>query len=159
MPAFDAGSVVDPLDWNFTGKRPDGTPTPNWPKALASARGTIIEPSDKQIAQFLEGLKSVYKDAQQASIQAAGVDSGDPAAVLEALDSLGSEEVLRITSQLSQLYADLCSGEPSVEQLNMLPLRVRVHFFAWLRDEVVYPEAGPAAGIAQVRTLQRAAGG
>lgn len=144
MPAFDAGTVVEALDFTFE-------------PFVKGCRGTIREPSDKQIAEFLQGIKDVVK-AIEKDIPG-GVAGDDPQALLQAADNLDPEVVVSLMARMAEKYAELCGGFPSAEQILGLPMRRRQGFFMWLQTEVMSPEAGPGAGIAQVRELPRAAAG
>ncbi len=149
MPKFDAGAVVEPLDYDFTTVRG---------YSRKSAKGTITEPSDEKIAAFLTSLRDTMKEA--GTIVGNGVgDVTDPTAFFGQLDSYDPEKLLGVFRGLATAYAALCSGHPSAEEIMDLPLRVRVKFFAWLQEEVVSPEAGPGAGIAAVIPLRSAAAG
>lgn len=130
MPAFDAGSVVEALDWNFA--------------PYTDAKGTIKEPSDKQIAQFLQGIKTMIKDAEGTLPKDVAAD--DPAALLAALDDLDPEIVVSMMGKMAGVYSELCSRSPTRAQILALPMRVRSVFFAWLQSEVMNPEAAPGAG-------------
>jgi|SRR5215469_2963438 len=145
MPAFDAGTVVEALDWDFT-------------KAGVKAKGTVPEPSDKKIGQFLDGLKKLYEDAQKSGLAVEG-DDLSPSQMVEALNSLTGEAFEKFMADTAALFAQLCSDRPSTEQLLGLPLRVRAHFYAWLQTEVINPEAGTGGGQAVVRSLPSAAAG
>ncbi len=142
MPAFSAESVVEALDYSFL--------------PYTDAKGTIREPTDKQIASFLSGVKKVVT---QSELTLPNVDPDNPASVIEALDDLDPEDVVSLMGKMAGLYADLCSGDPSKAQILALPMRVRQQFFTWLQTEVMSPEAGPGAGITQVRPALRAAAG
>ena len=142
MPAFSAESVVEALDYSFL--------------PYTDAKGTIREPTDKQIASFLTGVKKVVKESED---KLPDVDPADPASVMDALDDLDPEDVVSLMGKMAGLYADLCSGDPSKAQILALPMRVRQQFFAWLQTEVMSPEAGPGAGRAQVRPQMRAVAG
>ena len=50
MPAFSAERVVEALDYSFL--------------PYTDAKGTIREPTDKQIASFLTGVKNVVKESE-----------------------------------------------------------------------------------------------
>lgn len=135
MPAFRAEGVVEALDWDFA--------------PYVNARGTIPEPTDRQIAEFLTGVKKVVKDAE-ADVPA---DVTDPAAVLSALDELDPDKTIEAAGKMCAVYSGLCSGTPTAEQIQALPMRVRTIFFTWLQDEVMNPEAAGPGGNGQVRTL------
>jgi hypothetical protein len=146
VPGFVAKGVVEPLDYDFA--------------PYSSASGTIKEPSDEQIGQFLEDMKKFYGSlaSEQASFDdlARGDDGGrpDPARILEALNDLDLGGMIGKIGEMASAYSKLCSGRPTAAQIQSLPLRVRAHFFAWLQGEVVNPEAAPGAGKAQVVTLR-----
>ena len=143
MPAFDAGTVVEGLDFTFK-------------PFVRGCSGTIKEPTDQQIAAFLRGVKDVTKQVQK---EIPDVPEGDAAALLDAMDELDPELVVSLMAQMAQVYADLCSDYPGKDQILGLPMRHRQLFFTWLQTEVMSPEAGPGAGRAQVTQLPRAAAG
>lgn len=149
MPKFDAGAVVDPLDYDFTTVK--GYPH-------RKARGIIPEPTDEQIATFLGRQREVMNQAK-AMAEGVDVDPNDPMAFLKQLDSFDPSKFLDMFHAMSDAYAELCSGQPSSEEISALPMRVRVHFFAWVQTEVVSPEAGTGAGTAAVIPLRSQAAG
>jgi hypothetical protein len=151
MPKFDAGAVVEPLDYDFTTVR--GYPH-------RKARGTIAEPNDEKIAAFIASLRDMMQAAGSIVGDGGSADIAiDPTAFLGQLDSYDPEKLLGVFRGLATTYADLCSGQPSAEEIMDLPLRVRVRFFAWLQQEVVSPEAGTGAGMAVVTQLRPAVAG
>jgi hypothetical protein len=146
MPTFDAGDVVESLDWDFR-------------KAGVKAHGTIPEPTDAAIGRFLDGLKKLYIEAQK-SVPADGLpEDATPDQMLDALAQLTGDVFVKFMADTAGLFAELCSNKPSKEQLLELPLRVRVKFFAWVQMEVVNPEAGTGGGTAAVVRLPSAAAG
>jgi hypothetical protein len=146
MAGFDAGKAVSPLDYTL--------------KPYIDVAGRLKEPSDRQIADFMDGIKSLFKQAQAAGLEGLeDTDSTDPNTLIDALDQLSGDAVVEMFGTMAEMYAALCSGVPSKEQLLQLPLRVRGAFYAWVQDEVINPEAAPAAGMRPVTTLPRAAGG
>jgi len=144
MPMFDAGSVVESLEWDFT-------------RAGVKAKGITPEPTDATIGRFLDGLKTLYEDAQK--LGATGEEADSPEQMLEALSALTGEAFVEFMAKTAELFAGLCSDKPTKEQLLALPLRVRAHFYAWIQSEVVNPEVGPGGGTAVVRSLPTAAAG
>ena len=142
--AFDAGTVVEPLDFTL--------------KPFVDCTGRVPEPTDKLIADFLKGLQGMAKEFQGK----AGFDLDETASPAELMDKLNELEISSITdllAGLTKLVAALCGGKPTEAELLDLPPRHRMKFFEWIQGEVISPEAGPAAGIAQVVNLPRAAGG
>jgi hypothetical protein len=79
--------------------------------------------------------------------------------MLEAMSMVTGDSYVKMMADTAGLFAQLCSGSPSQEQMLALPLRVRVHFYGYVQREVVNPEAGPGGGIAQVTNLRSAAAG
>lgn len=149
MPAFDAGSTVEELDWDFTTLNgyPDGT-----------AKGTIKEPSDKMIGRFLDGLRNLMLGSDLGAAAKIGEDA-NAEEILSALNDLTGDALVEVMDKSAGLYAALCSGHPTKKQLTDLPLRVRVIFYEWLMSEVVRPEARTPAGNGQVVRLPTAARG
>jgi hypothetical protein len=130
MPKFEAAGVVEALDFDL--------------RPYVDAHGTIPEPSDRQVAEFMNGMKKVVKE-QQDHIPA-GVDPNDPAQLLQALNDLDPETVIKLMAEMSGVYAKVCSGTPTKTQIQGLPIRVRQIFFGWLQSELLNPEAAPGAG-------------
>jgi hypothetical protein len=149
LPAFDAGSVVEPLDYKFEAFVP-------------GCNGRITEPADDQIVKFLTDVKALvtrlHEKAEKAE-EEASVDGRDPAGLVDAIEELDPSVVGEFHQELAGIFAALCSGTPSREAILGLPMRIRVMFYGWLRQEVMNPEAAPGAGNAQVTTLRSAAAG
>ena len=142
MPKFDAGAVIERLDYTFEPFHPD--------------HGTVPEPNDVQVGDFLEGLKELL--TKYGSL-AGEVDTSDPAAMLDALGQLAGGAYVDAMHKVCDLFGGLCSGKPSSQTLQEVPLRPRQLFMQWLQGEVMAPEAVTAGGNAQVTTLRTAAGG
>lgn len=146
MPAFDAGDVLESLDWDFT-------------KAGVKASGVVPEPSDHQIGQFLDGLKNLYTDAKSSGLDLGLPDEATADQMMDALANVTGDKFEQFMAATAGLFAELCSGKPSKEQLLALPLRVRVHFYNWIQAEVVRPEAGTGAGNVVALSPRSAAAG
>ena len=142
MPGFVADGVVEALDYDFNPYVP--------------ASGTIPEPTDKQVAGFLSGIKAIVS-AMESEVPS-DIDPADTAAVLAAIDDLDPEKTIEQMSKMCKVYSDLCSGTPTEQQIADLPMRVRSIFFVWLQTEVMSPEAATPVGNGQVRKLPTARG-
>lgn len=153
MPAFDAGSVVEPLTWNFASlKDPGGKP-------YVDKSGVVREPTDRQLADYLAGIKKLLKDFRGKLPDDLMSGTASPAELTSAVDDLDPETVTEFHAALAGVVAELCSGSPSTEDLLKLPIRIRSVFYTWLQQEVMAPEAAPGGGKAQVTRLpSRAAG-
>jgi hypothetical protein len=147
LPKFNAATVVEALEWTF--------------EPLIQAKGVIQEPTDDQIVKFLTDVKDLvtrlHEKAESATTDVAV--PGDPAGIVEAIEDLDPSVVGEFHQELATVFAELCSGDPSRELLLHLPMRIRVVFYGWLREQVMNPEAAPGAGNAQVTTLRSAAAG
>jgi hypothetical protein len=149
LPAFSAESVVEALDFTFAYKIGK--------KKVPGPEGTIEEPSDKQIAAFLNGIKRITREAQAKLPDDAPAST--PAELIDAADNLDPEVLVSLMRDMAETYSALCSGFPSTEDIIALPMRRRQGFYVWLQQEVMSPEAAPGAGITQVTHLPRAAAG
>lgn len=144
MPSFNAGSLVEALDYSFQPFHQDS--------------GTVPEPSDKQIGAFLSGLKTLFSEASSLAALAE-LDQNDPAAMLDALNSLDGDDFVNLMASMCEVFGALCSGKPSAATLKKVPVRPRRLFFEWIQQEVLSPEAAPAAGMQPVPIRPQAVGG
>lgn len=146
MPMFDAGDVVESLDWDFH-------------KAKVKAKGTIPEPTDVMIGDFLDGLKKLYEDTRAMVEAGEAAADATPGEMMEALNQVTGSMFVDQMASIAGLYAELCSSQPGKETLLALPLRVRAKFYGWVMSEVVNPEAETGAGTAVVKPLRPAVAG
>lgn len=156
MPQFDALGVVEGLECKL--------------KPYADFEDVIPEPSDRQIGEFLKGLKELMSGALKTMGLEGDIDITDPAQSLKALDDLEPDKFVEVQDTMAGLHAGLCGeetdtegnvttpGRPSKAQILQVPMRRRNLFYQWLQGEVMSPEAATPAGNAQVRILPRAAG-
>jgi hypothetical protein len=144
MPQFDASGVVEGLECRL--------------KPYADFDDVIPEPSDRQIGEFIKGLKTLMSSALKTMGIEDGLDLTDPGQMMKALDELEPDKFVEVQGGMAQLHSDLCSGRPSKEQILQVPMRRRNLFYQWLQQEVMSPEAATPAGNGQVRILPRAAG-
>jgi hypothetical protein len=145
MPTFNAGTIAESLEWDFS-------------EAGVKEKGTVPEPSDRMIGDFLDGLKVLYEKARADGMAMDG-SAENPGDMLTALTSVTGEKFVMFMADIAGLFGALCSNKPSQEVLLKLPLRVRVAFYGWMQAEVISPEAGPGAGIAAARALPSPAAG
>lgn len=143
MAGFVAEGVVEPLDYDFN--------------PYLSLKGTIPEPTDKQIETFLLSMKELYVKAQKDAPDLGELESKED--ILAAIDKVDPTTQIKLMGDMAVIYAELCSGTPTAAQISKLPVRVRTVFFAWLQDQVMSPEAGNGAGPAQVTPLRSARAG
>jgi hypothetical protein len=144
MPQFDASGVVEGLECRL--------------KPYADFDGLIPEPTDKQIGEFLAGMKRIMKEARDKLGLAEEIDVTDPDAMAKALDDLDPDEFVRVADEMAGIHAALCNDTPSKAQILAVPLRRRMLFFNWLQSEVMSPEAATPVGNGQVASLAQRRG-
>lgn len=137
MPGFDAGTVVEPLDWDFT--------------AFKAGKGTVPEPSDTQLGKFIRDVMRA-QTSETTALAPIAEAGDDPEKMLAAIAALPEDVLPGATKAMIKPYADLCAGHPSEEQLTKLPPRVRVAFFTWLAGEL-RPEASSAGSPPALRSV------
>ncbi len=125
MSKFDAGSAVEPMEYDFSHY---GGPT-----------GVTPEPSDlafqkfsaKQAKLMVEASK-IEKDMTEAD-KANKLDSD----ALEGFQKRSTE----LSDKMSKIIAELCQDKPSKEDVDVLPYRVKMAYTAHLMGQFS-PEAG-----------------
>jgi hypothetical protein len=137
MPGFDAGTVVEPLDWDFT--------------AFKAGKGTVPEPSDERLGKFLRDVMAA-QSSESASLAPLTEAGDDTEKLLAAIAALPEDALPGATKAMIKPYADLCDGSPTEDQLTKLPPRVRVAFFSWLAGEL-RPEASSAGSKPALRSV------
>lgn len=151
MPQFDASGIVEGLECRL--------------KPYADFDDVIPEPSDRQIAAFLKGLKDLMSGALATMGIGDGTDVTDPDQMMKALDDLEPDKFVEVQDGMAALHAALCGevtdgdgnvttpGRPSKEQILAVPMRRRMLFYQWLQTEVMSPEAAAPAGGGQANHL------
>lgn len=137
MAGFDAATVVEELTWDFS--------------KFGAGKGVVPEPTDKAIEQLFKDVAAAYK---KATSKVAGLDPGKVSetelmAALVTLPDDADVGVAELMDDLARAYAKVCTNSPNMTQLKKLPMRVRVHFFAWLGNEL-RPEVSSAGTISPV---------
>lgn len=130
MAGFDASTAVDELTYDFT-------------KFVEGAKGRIEEPSDNQITSYRKTLAELIKETsvdEQGKVVGDVDDGASSLDQVNALCSMMGRDQSAEMDKLTQAVSDLCSGNPSYEQLKQLPHRVRQAFFGWVTGEMVRPE-------------------
>lgn len=119
MPAFDAGDVVERLDWSF--------------KPHVDAEGTVPEPSTEKVGAFFDQLRIILDrpvdETEDKTVQS----------VVAYLTEMSANEMLAADEKLIAAYADLCGDSPNADQIRALPHRQRQAFFGWITGQVVNP--------------------
>lgn len=128
MAKFKASDALEPFEWDF---RPH-----------TDATGTIPEPTDDQVAEFYSALNHQFKLAFSEE-RLEGIDTQDPYDVAKLLMSLDADENRTLYDAMLDVHAAVCSDQPSREQIEALPFRLRRAFYGavqgWLRPEASAP--------------------
>lgn len=121
MAKFDVGVEVDELSYDFE-------------KFVPGAKGIIPEPSTDQLTNFRRTiLESI--PVTEGSDGKVGIDFD---ALKERVKDDGGEA---LEASLFQAIADLCSEQPSAEQMKALPYRGQQAFIGWIMGTFLRPEA------------------
>jgi hypothetical protein len=128
MAGFNAADAVDPFEYNFA--------------PYADAKGTIPEPSDGQVNAFYAGLGAALKEGLGED-RVRDVDLTDRAALAKLQAELTVDDMNKVSDAYLNLYAAVCSNEPSRDDLEALPYRLRAVFYGsiqgWLSPEALRP--------------------
>lgn len=135
MRGFDAGKQIG-LDYNFTTLPID--PDDEAAQILKDVKGTVPEPSQKKLEKFIEALRTIATDQSVSSVLNLGPDASQ-AEMLEALSALSEEDMERTSGAMTEALIEVCSGSPSKEQIEAMPMRLRGAFLGWLAGELVGP--------------------
>lgn len=152
MATFNAASILEPLDYDFTSLAGE----PNNISELADARGTTPEPSSPQVQAFFQAsareVQRVQREARKALADAEAAEaSGEPVpeptdAELAAQDKAEEKRAEASRRRQAAMVSKLCSGNPSAEILMKLPHRMASAYGEWLVGEINDPEAVTGAG-------------
>lgn len=152
---FKAEEAVEPLDWDFN--------------PYVEAKGTIPEPSDRQVSKFLRRYQRTVQDvvrlSQQQLADAQNLTDEERAArraelpqtvaecvtAMQALEA--DEDTQRLADLMIEMTAEVCSGSPGEDVLRQVPFRVRGMFFGWLVGELSNPEGAAADSKPSLRAV------
>lgn len=127
MAKFNSGEVIEALDFDLT---THGGPA-----------GTVPEPSDAAIARL---FRRVQEEVAR-EVEKFGVDLEEkattPEALIEMMGAIDEEDILNTATLMTNIFAELCAGMPTEDQLAALPFRVRNAFFGWLMGELNPPDS------------------
>jgi hypothetical protein len=120
MSKFILAEEVETLDYNFE------------PYA---GTGTVPEPSAMQIQAFRKVLAEMVQDAMP---EVTGME--DPR-FMEAVTTWLGRDSSEMDEKVMHAVADLCTNQPSFDDLSSLPYRARQAFVGWLTGMFLVPEA------------------
>jgi len=152
MAKFDAGNVVESLDFDFTKLARGDDPI----EGLANSKGTIREPTPLQVQEYANACQ---RQAARQRRDVGTVDPKDADAVLAAVDKMTPEKTEAEQRVSAEIISTLCSGNPSVAELMLLPHRAMNAFGDWIAKEVLDPEVLTGGGKAHLRSLKSSSAG
>ena len=130
MASFNAETAVEPMHCIL--------------RPFADFEGDIPEPTTAQLQAFRNAQAIEYERAR-APLRALP----DDATAEQVAEVLTEEESEAGHRRSAEIYAAVCSGKPSADQLAKLPHREFLAFTRWLEGELLSPEAGTGAGNGQ----------
>lgn len=135
---FKAAEVAETLDYDFS--------------PYSDAKGAIPEPSAEQVNVFnaryiaLMAALARFQGNRQRRAADPETEETEDRTLMQELDAMVAEstelspEMKRIDTELRQIVSDVCSNEPSLEELSKLPSRQFRAFLAWLNEELNDPK-------------------
>lgn len=131
MPAinsFQLEEEIDELSYNFATKANPTGPT-----------GVIPEPSSKQIETFRRKLRTLMGPVLDAQLKAADMTPAERVAALNDVEDGGDGDTR--THDMLVAVAEICSNQPSVEQIEALPFRGQQVFIGWIVGVFLNPNS------------------
>lgn len=125
MAAFDAGSAVEPMAYDFT-TTPSG-----------QGKGVVPEPSTKDMKNFQKAFAAITREAAKLDVEDIAKTSDEE---FELLQKKGEE----LGERLDAAIAKLCKDKPSAEEVATLPFRLKTAFSRWLMEQF-NPESAASA--------------
>lgn len=163
MATFNAASILEPLDYDFTALANH----PNNIRELADAKGTTPEPTSERVQAFLQAsAREMQRLRREARAAVADAETGkdDPAgdasdAELAAVAGTDAKRGTEARKREAAMYSRLCSGDPSAATLLKLPHRHMAAWCGWLLKEVMDPEAVTGDGTPHLQMVRSPAAG
>jgi len=120
---FDAGAVVEELEWDFT--------------KFGAGSGVIPEPTDKEFQRYQKKVRDIVGNSGLTEVAevATKLQSGvhvDTSELLAAMGGLPEDVFEKIEDALLDAVAEFTKDSPSRAQLEKLPMRPRQAFYGWL---------------------------
>lgn len=113
---FKASQAVSELSYDFDPWGPSGV-TP--------------EPSTEQVLAMRIALRAMFF-----------LDDPDPLAINKHMAGMSLEDFKERDVELAEIYADVCSQQPSTKEILALPHRQQVAYIGYLSGELNTPTAG-----------------
>lgn len=128
MGSFNAAAAVEPLEYDFTAY-------------MDGVQGVIPEPSQGQVSAYFREIAEAVDEVKGLREKVAAIqnengevdeENVDVAELMEEMKSFNMDETL---GKITRATATLCSDQPSYEQIDGLPFRVRQAFIKWVGSQ------------------------
>src|SRR3954471_2845319 len=136
MAGFDGGTVGDAPDHDFTYFYKKD---PHVYAILADAKGTVPEPSDEMVQRLQRRMSEATAD-----MIPDGIDPDDRVAMIKAMAAMPEDKFAKSEAGILDALAQLTRGQPTRDQLVILPFRVKRKFIQWLTKQLMDPELSAA---------------
>jgi hypothetical protein len=100
-----------------------------------SSKGFIPEPTSQQIQNFRQSLAELIGET---SNNAPNTD--DPVGLVKRVADYLGQDTTEITAKILHIAADVCSNQPSYDDLEAIPYRAQQAFLGWLTGVFLIPE-------------------
>jgi hypothetical protein len=143
MPGFDAGTIVEPMDYDFT--------------KFGGRKAVIPEPGEEVVKQMYKEMDELIKSIASEFVTLPENPSAQD--LVESLNQLTmSESYAPMLQGMTEIYSRLCANSPSVDELQLIPPRIRALFFQWVAKQM-RPELDAVDTRTAPRPLRIARGG
>lgn len=121
MSSFDAGNIVEPLDYDFT--------------KFGGRKAEIPEPDEELVIEMYAEMDALTKEVAASFVELPENPSAQD--LVGALNLVTMSEAYKpMLEGMTKIYAKLCSGSPSEDELKQLPPRIRGLFFQWMAQQM-----------------------
>lgn len=121
---FNAGTAVDPMEYDFT--------------AYGGTIGVVPEPSQKAFRAYTRKLTSLMAQFKEVG------DAADKEDITAKELEVVNDKAEKLSDEFDAIVSELCQNKPAAEEVALLPYRVKVAFSKWLQEEF-RPEAETSA--------------
>ena len=143
MTSFDAGTIVEELDYNF--------------EKFGGRKGTIPEPDEATIITMYAEMDQLVKEIAAEHVELPPDTTAED--LVQALNLVTmSESYEPMLRGMTRIHAKACSHSPSEEELEQLPPRIRALFFQWFQ-KMMRPELEAADSTTAPRVRRIGRGG
>lgn len=125
---FAATEAFEPLAYDF---------------APYGGSGVTPEPSQGLMDALVPRIRAIAQEVGVDPARAAGLS---PQELAEQVAGSNEDNFARLNEQMLDVFADLCQGHPSREEIEALPFRVQQAFMGWLLRELTDP-SGPTRAL------------